>query len=425
MTEAKIDINQASEETLAALPGVGEAKARRIIEFRERNQPFEEVIELTAVKGITERMVRRFEHLVTVEATIPASTQLLVVAEDEPATAEPEPDTADPDADTAPLPLIPAAATAAEPEEESRDGAEAVVTPLRMATAVSPESRADDRVEDEPAETADLDAETAPWPPVASAPEPDRAAAPSPAPAPDQTAANKAAQRRGQRAALIGAVSGILGGVLLTLLILFLLNGTLNYAAENRALQQQIIEAEATRSVMERDLNALAAALDGNMGSLSERLDTADTRLSQTNDNLASLDGELSQAQRDIGSLYETSETLDERLAGVAAAADTFNIFLDGLRDLLFDLQGPPPVVTPTATITPTTVITPIITITPTLTPTPDTDAENDSGENGEAEEIDEDELEETMTPTPTLLPTRTPRSTATPIGDPSVTPTP
>jgi competence ComEA-like helix-hairpin-helix protein len=420
MTEAKIDINQANEETLAALPGVGLTKARRIIRHRE-TEPFTEIMDLTAVRGVSRRMVRRFEDQITVRATMPAETQLLVVEDDEagakPVVDEPDTETADTDADTAPLPLIPAVAAEDDGEEED----DILVTPL--GTAVSAEDEADDSDEEdidggEETAAGDADTETVPWSPAEPVSEPDAVA-----PAAGDIAAghaltnNKAAQRRGRRAALFGAIGGAIGGVLLTLLVLFLLNNTLNYAAQSRDLQEQIIQAQATQSALDREINALATALDGDIGSLNERLDTADSRLEQTNTNLTSLGSELSAAQTDIGALYEASEELDERLTGVAAAADTFNTFLNSLRDLLFDLQGPPPVVTPTVTITPTAPIT--ATPTPATTPTPDTD--NDVDENDDTG--DEEEAE--PTPTADTEPTRTPRPTFTPIGTPTATATP
>jgi competence protein ComEA len=48
-----VNINLASAEVLAeALQGVGEAKALRIIEYREAHGPFEHIEELAAVRGI-------------------------------------------------------------------------------------------------------------------------------------------------------------------------------------------------------------------------------------------------------------------------------------------------------------------------------------------------------------------------------------
>lgn len=50
---AKVDLNSADAQTLAReLNGIGEAKARAIVEYREANGAFTSVDELLEVKGI-------------------------------------------------------------------------------------------------------------------------------------------------------------------------------------------------------------------------------------------------------------------------------------------------------------------------------------------------------------------------------------
>jgi competence protein ComEA len=49
--EGRVDLNKAGVEELAELPGIGESKARAIVEERQR-KPFATVDELTRVKGI-------------------------------------------------------------------------------------------------------------------------------------------------------------------------------------------------------------------------------------------------------------------------------------------------------------------------------------------------------------------------------------
>jgi comEA protein len=63
---APIDLNKATSEELQTLPGVGPALAGRIVEFREKNGPFRSVDELLKVRGIGEKSLERFRHLVSV-----------------------------------------------------------------------------------------------------------------------------------------------------------------------------------------------------------------------------------------------------------------------------------------------------------------------------------------------------------------------
>ena len=61
-----ININLAQAEVLARLPGIGEHLAARIVAHRETAGPFREVMGLTAVSGISERMVQEFANQITV-----------------------------------------------------------------------------------------------------------------------------------------------------------------------------------------------------------------------------------------------------------------------------------------------------------------------------------------------------------------------
>ncbi len=60
MAEDSVDINSASVEQLAeSLNGVGEAKARAIVAYRESNGPFTHMDELVNVRGIGLATVER------------------------------------------------------------------------------------------------------------------------------------------------------------------------------------------------------------------------------------------------------------------------------------------------------------------------------------------------------------------------------
>lgn len=62
----KININTASEEELTGIPGVGESKAKRIVEYREQNGRFESIEDIMKVTGIKENSFRKMRDYITV-----------------------------------------------------------------------------------------------------------------------------------------------------------------------------------------------------------------------------------------------------------------------------------------------------------------------------------------------------------------------
>ena len=57
----KLDINQASVEDFTALKGIGQAKAKAIVEYRDRIGGFTHLEDLKEVKGIGSKLLKKLE----------------------------------------------------------------------------------------------------------------------------------------------------------------------------------------------------------------------------------------------------------------------------------------------------------------------------------------------------------------------------
>jgi cell division septation protein DedD len=197
------------------------------------------------------------------------------------------------------------------------------------------------------------------------------------------------ARRRGCFTTLLGATFGAILGAVLTLAILAALNnGSLNYAAPNAQIQQQLETEIISRT---NELN-----------NLSTRVSVVATTEAEANRSLQTdfeaANEEITNNEEIISTLATRSGALEVRLRDVAGAADTFNNFLDGLSALLIELDAEPSTPIPGSddlTQTPSPTPTPLSLTTP-LPP-----------------------------PTTAVQPTRTPQPTATPFTFPTNTPAP
>jgi len=64
---AAININTADEKTLATLPGIGEAKAAAIVQYRKDNGNFKSPQDIVQVKGIGQKVFEKLSKEITVE----------------------------------------------------------------------------------------------------------------------------------------------------------------------------------------------------------------------------------------------------------------------------------------------------------------------------------------------------------------------
>jgi competence protein ComEA len=64
---AKVNINTATVEQLTTLPGVGEAIAQAIVDYRDNNGAFRSADDLLQVKGIGEKKLEGIRGMVVVK----------------------------------------------------------------------------------------------------------------------------------------------------------------------------------------------------------------------------------------------------------------------------------------------------------------------------------------------------------------------
>ena len=68
---APVNLNTATAEQLATIPGVGPKMAERIIDYRQKNGGFKKVEDLMNVSGVGEKSFLKMKPLVTVTAPKP------------------------------------------------------------------------------------------------------------------------------------------------------------------------------------------------------------------------------------------------------------------------------------------------------------------------------------------------------------------
>ncbi len=60
---ARVDLNTADAAALCTLPGIGEKIAQRILDYRARYGPFEQLSDAAKVSGITEATIEQWQGL--------------------------------------------------------------------------------------------------------------------------------------------------------------------------------------------------------------------------------------------------------------------------------------------------------------------------------------------------------------------------
>ena len=68
---APVNLNTATAEQLATIPGVGPRMAERIIDYRQKNGGFKKIEDLMNVSGVGEKSFLKMKPLITVTAARP------------------------------------------------------------------------------------------------------------------------------------------------------------------------------------------------------------------------------------------------------------------------------------------------------------------------------------------------------------------
>ena len=63
----KVNINTAGESELMSLPGIGQAKAKSIIDYRNKNGDFKAITDLMNISGIKDGLFAKIEDLIIVK----------------------------------------------------------------------------------------------------------------------------------------------------------------------------------------------------------------------------------------------------------------------------------------------------------------------------------------------------------------------
>lgn len=68
---APLDLNTATANQLAQVPGIGASSAKAIVQFREKSGPFERIEDLLAIRGISSRKLEQIRPFVRISKPSP------------------------------------------------------------------------------------------------------------------------------------------------------------------------------------------------------------------------------------------------------------------------------------------------------------------------------------------------------------------
>lgn len=289
-SSAKIDLNQADQEDLQRLPGVGPKLASDIIAYREANGPFLRPEDITNVPGIGS--VRYDEWADQLTATLPESE----LGED----VTPPP--------------IPEVEEEFEIEEEESVAPEDNEEPAVPQIEVSPQLESP---EERLSETEEESAEK-----------------------PEPTPVEEARERRSLTWLWTALLGGVLG-LIFSLIVMAGINQTLDYAssADMRALRQDLGNLSSDLDTLEGDLQDVQNQVN-ELADLTTRMEQAEADLETLRSTTETLQQQAEAMGEDLETVQTRVDALTSEVDEVQAQTETTMNFFEELRRLLQEMFG-------------------------------------------------------------------------------------